>query len=91
MGLFHQTCIPGLRFDCIKYICVENQSFYTILVLILAFTGNMQTNVMCSSEVPGLPNSKMERTYQIVVIKRKYTNKIYIYMYIKKVFSKEKD
>ncbi|XP_078322255.1 uncharacterized protein LOC111111285 isoform X2 [Crassostrea virginica] len=33
------------------------------------FTGNTQTNVMCSSEVPGLPNSKMERTYQIVVRK----------------------
>ncbi|XP_078322252.1 uncharacterized protein LOC144617788 isoform X2 [Crassostrea virginica] len=33
------------------------------------FKGNTQTNVMCSSEVPGLPNSKMERTYQIVVRK----------------------
>ena len=73
MGLFHQTCISGLRFDCIKYICVENQSFCTIFILIFAFAGNMQTNVMCSSEVPGLPNSKMERTYQVVVMKRKNT------------------
>ncbi|XP_022310596.2 uncharacterized protein LOC111115962 [Crassostrea virginica] len=31
------------------------------------FRDKTQTNIKCTSEVPGLPNSKMERTFQIVV------------------------
>lgn len=34
---------------------------------ILTFSGNSQVNVMCSAEVDGLPESKKERTYQVVV------------------------
>ena len=31
------------------------------------FEDKTQTNIKCTSEVPGLPNSKMERTFQIDV------------------------
>lgn len=34
------------------------------------FRGNSKVNVMCSADVEGLPNSKMQRTYQIIVRQR---------------------
>lgn len=38
----------------------------------MSFAGNSQINVMCRAEVDGLPNSNMQRTYQIVVIQSKF-------------------
>lgn len=37
----------------------------------MSFAGNSQINVMCRAEVDGLPNSNMQRTYQIVVVQSK--------------------
>ena len=59
------------------FSCIDNSS-YTNCVSLLSDRSNVyfdlyyfedktQTNIKCTSEVPGLPNSKMERTFQIVV------------------------
>ena len=83
MGLFlwsYLTMFTTWRFDCISNLCVENLGFCWIFILTLIFVGNTQTNVMCSSEVPGLPNSKKERTYQIVVRKSKETSSFLKYI-----------
>lgn len=37
----------------------------------MSFAGNSQINAMCRAEVDGLPNSNMQRTYQIVVVQSK--------------------
>lgn len=40
-------------------------------MLMMSFAGNSQINVMYRTEVDVLPNSNMQRTYQIVVVQSK--------------------
>lgn len=53
-----------------RIVDMENKMGTQFVAEETEFRGNSQVNVMCSAEVDGLPNSKMERTYQVVVRQR---------------------
>lgn len=53
-----------------RIVDMENKMGTQFVAEETEFRGNSQVNVMCSAEVEGLPNSKMERTYQVVVRQR---------------------
>lgn len=53
-----------------RIVDMENKMGTQFVAEETEFRGNNQVNVMCSAEVDGLPNSKMERTYQVVVRQR---------------------